>query len=143
MSFTIIYYYIPEDCDDLDIPNAFGISKPADEIKYDDIVRNFPLDGQYHFRFKYKHNSHTVWLDLKSKDVPLPKFENNIFIKVTRKNWGIENTQQPQAQDSTKVPKRVGLVESDPKLQNTVSHDVNLLASPETSEVKPGNAIPN
>ena len=88
MSFTIVYYYVPEDCDDMEIPNAFGINKPADEIKYADIEDNFPLEGLYHFRFKYKHNKQIVWLDLKSKDVALPKFENNIFCKVTRKTWG-------------------------------------------------------
>jgi len=99
MSFTIIYYYIPEDCDDLDIPNAFGISKPVDDIKHIDIVKNFPLEGQYHFRFKYKHNSQVVWLDLKSKDIKLPTFENVIFLKVTRKTWDSENN-LPRKRDS-------------------------------------------
>ena len=37
MSVTMIYYTIPEDFDDFEQPNAFGIGKPIAEIKLSDI----------------------------------------------------------------------------------------------------------
>jgi hypothetical protein len=51
---TLVFYYIPEDKDELAIPNAFGIPKAVDEICLSDIEKHFPLEGQYIFRFKYK-----------------------------------------------------------------------------------------
>ena len=56
MSFTMIYYHIPEDFDDPEQPNAFGIGKAIDEILLSDIKRLFPIQGTYHFRFKYMSN---------------------------------------------------------------------------------------
>lgn len=35
-----------------------------EDIKLDDIIKNFPLKGQYIFRFKYKFQTNTVWLDI-------------------------------------------------------------------------------
>lgn len=51
---TLVFYYIPEDKDELSIPNAYGIPKAVDDIYLSDIEKHFPLEGSYIFRFKYK-----------------------------------------------------------------------------------------
>ena len=35
--FSLVYYYIPEDKDDLNIPNAFAVSKNLEDITLADI----------------------------------------------------------------------------------------------------------
>ena len=66
------------------------------EISYTDIVNNFPLEGQYIFRFKFKHGKKIVWLDLQKKKERIPTFEGMIFMKVTRINWGSSALSTPQ-----------------------------------------------
>ena len=41
--FSLVYYYIPEDRDDLTMPNAFAVSKLAEEITLADTEQTFPL----------------------------------------------------------------------------------------------------
>lgn len=65
------------------------------EISYKDISKNFPLKGQYIFRFKFKHGKKIVWLDLQKKKERIPTFEGMIFMKVTRINWGSPAPTQP------------------------------------------------
>lgn len=84
----MVYYYVPEDMDDLAMPNAFAIPKNVSDITLADIESLFPLEGggeAYHFRFKYKYNGQSVWLDLSNKACKVPKVENRIIMKVTRK----------------------------------------------------------
>lgn len=50
-----------------------------------DIEASFPLQGEYIFRFKYKYNGSTVWMDLSNKKCRVPKVDNRIILKVTRK----------------------------------------------------------
>ena len=83
--FSLVYYYIPEDRDDLTMPNAFAISKLAEEITLADIEQTFPLQGEYIFRFKYKYNGASVWLDLANRKCKVPKVDGRIILKVTRK----------------------------------------------------------
>lgn len=83
--FSLVYYYIPEDFDDPQMPNAFAIQKNLDEITLTDIEKQFPLDGEFIFRFKYKYNSSTVWMDLSNRKCRVPKVDNRIYLKVTRK----------------------------------------------------------
>jgi len=83
--FTLVYYYIPEDLDDLQTPNAFAVNKHLDDITLADIEQNFPLQGEFIFRFKYKYNNASVWMDLSNKKCRVPKIENRIILKVTRK----------------------------------------------------------
>ncbi len=84
-----MYYYVPEDMDDLAMPNAFAIPKNLNDITLSDIESAFPLDGEncggFHFRFKYKYNGTSVWLDLANKTCKVPKVDNRIIMKVTRK----------------------------------------------------------
>jgi DIX domain len=88
MSYTMIYYHIPEDNDVSDEPNAFGISKPIDQIKLGDIRKHFPLTGKYHFRFKHLINKTNVWMDLNGDDCLALLYQNKIILKVTRISWG-------------------------------------------------------
>ena len=84
-AFTLIFYYIPEDLDDMQIPNAFAIPKDKSEVTLTDIEKFFPLEGQFQFRFQYKHGDAVVWLDLNNKKVKVPQFNEKIVMKVTRK----------------------------------------------------------
>ena len=83
--FTLVYYYIPEDLDDLQTPNAFAINKHLEDITLQDIEDSFPLQGGFVFRFKYKYNNASVWMDLSNKKCRVPKCDNRIVLKVTRK----------------------------------------------------------
>ena len=67
------------------MPNAFAIPKAVTDITLKDIEQLFPLEGEFHFRFKYKYNNQSVWLDLNNKNVKVPKCDNRIIMKVTRK----------------------------------------------------------
>lgn len=84
-----MFYYVPEDLDDLATPNAFAINKQLDEITLQDIEDSFPLQGgasgAFVFRFKYKYNNASVWMDLSNKKCRVPKCDNRIVLKVTRK----------------------------------------------------------
>lgn len=82
---TLVYYYIPEDNETHDKLNAFIIYKNLDGIKLDDIKENFPLPGEYIFRFKFKIQNSDIWIDL-STDV-IPKYEGKIIMKVARLSW--------------------------------------------------------
>lgn len=83
--FTLVYYYIPEDLDDPQMPNAFAIQKNLDDVTLMDIEGSFPLQGEFIYRFKYKYNGATVWMDLSNKKCRVPKVDNRIYLKVTRK----------------------------------------------------------
>mmetsp|Transcript_23089 Transcript_23089/g.16425 ORF Transcript_23089/g.16425 Transcript_23089/m.16425 type:complete len:96 (-) Transcript_23089:213-500(-) len=67
------------------MPNAFAVPKNINEITLNDIESTFPLDGEFIFRFKYKYTGASVWLDLSNKKCKVPKCDNKIIIKVTRK----------------------------------------------------------
>ena len=60
MSYTMIYYFVPEDYDSTDEFNAFGIEKNIEEIKLKDIRKAFPLIGEFHVRFKNLINKNIV-----------------------------------------------------------------------------------
>ncbi len=90
---SVIYYYIPEDREDPDKLNAFVISKDLDSIKIDDIKENFPLPGDYYFRFKFKFQNKNVWIDFNNPDAILPRYENKVIMKVTRISWEKEQTE--------------------------------------------------
>ena len=87
-AFTLVFYYIPEDYDELAMPNAFAIPKQVNDITLQDIEQFFPLKQggeQFYFRFKYKYNTSSVWLDLNNRKVGVPKHDGKIIMKVTRK----------------------------------------------------------
>lgn len=85
---TIVRYYVPEDKDIEDKPNAYVIYKSIDQVRLRDIKENFPLPGEYHYRFKFQLNpKKVVWLDFNKEEVSMPLFENKIIMKVSRINW--------------------------------------------------------
>jgi hypothetical protein len=84
--FCLVYYYVPEDKDDPELPNAFGVNLSIEEVKISDIRRLFPLEGDYIFRFKSKIGSSNVWLDVK-EDAKIPLFNGRIVTKATRTSW--------------------------------------------------------
>ena len=62
-----------------------------EDIKLKDIRTAFPLEGEYHFRFKFKVNSQVVWMDLPSENSGLPLFNSKIFLKATCISWESKN----------------------------------------------------
>mmetsp|Transcript_13220 Transcript_13220/g.22424 ORF Transcript_13220/g.22424 Transcript_13220/m.22424 type:complete len:126 (+) Transcript_13220:81-458(+) len=98
----MVYYYIPEDFDDPNLPNCFGIPKPKESILFQDIVAHFSLNPRraeaaraptqdqeqgngFIFRFKYKYQGQTSWLDMSNPNSKVPSDNGRIFMKVTRK----------------------------------------------------------
>lgn len=84
---TLIYYHVPEDRDDPDVPNMFAIPISKQNLKLAHIYQYFPLKGTYNFRFKFAHENFIVWLDVAGMDSKLPLFKDRIYIKATRLSW--------------------------------------------------------
>ncbi len=87
---SLIYYFVPEDKEDQEKLNAFIIYKDIDSLRLKDIQENFPLPGNYIFRFKFKFDNKNVWIDFNNEDAKLPKFDNKIILKVNRISWDKE-----------------------------------------------------
>jgi len=96
--FCLIYYYVPEDKDDPEFPNAFGVNLSQEEVRLSDIKSMFPLEGEYIFRFKYKLNNATVWMDI-TDDSKLPLFNGKIYMKATRICWEKKHTSHKVKED--------------------------------------------
>jgi hypothetical protein len=84
---TLVYYHVPEDKDDPNYPNVFGVPHGKHNVKLTHIHEAFPLKGSYLFRFKYSHEGATVWLDLPDLDSKIPLFRERIIMKATRVSW--------------------------------------------------------
>jgi len=84
--FCLVYYYVPEDKDDPEFPNAFGLNTAIEDVRIPDIRRHFPLEGEYIFRFKVKVANSNVWMDVK-EDGKIPLFGGRIVVKATRVSW--------------------------------------------------------
>ncbi|KAL4463531.1 hypothetical protein ABPG72_014934 [Tetrahymena utriculariae] len=106
-AFTMVFYIVPEDQDDIEQPNAFGIHKNQEDIKPSDIADSFPLPGEYIFRYRYKFQNNIVWMDINSSSNKIPLFNRKIYIKATRVSWTKDNNSQqpvqPQAYVQTQV----------------------------------------
>ena len=84
---TLIYYHVPEDNDDPDTPNVFGVMINKNNIRLQHLYDYFPLKGSYIFRFKVMYDSSIAWLDLPDLDSKLPTYRDKIMIKATRTSW--------------------------------------------------------
>ena len=84
---TLIYYYVPQDKDDPDCPNVFGVPYNKTVLKLSHIYQSFPLKGTYIFRFKFQAEGQIVWLDLPDVDAKLPTFKDKVHVKATRVSW--------------------------------------------------------
>jgi hypothetical protein len=88
---TLVQYFIPEDREEQEKPNAFIVYKEINSLKIQDIKDNFPIPGDYHFRFKFKFQGKNIWIDFNNPDQVLPQFEGKIIMKVTRISWYSES----------------------------------------------------
>lgn len=84
---TFVYYFIPEDREDQEKLNVFIIYKNYQDVKLSDIKENFPIPGEYYFRFKFDFNKKNVWIDFSNLNSCLPQFQQKIIMKVTRLSW--------------------------------------------------------
>ena len=82
-------YFVPEDGENENSLNMFVIMKAPAKVTLADIRREFPMPGEYHFRFQYAYKSSDckVWLDLCSEESTVPLFDNEIRVKVMRRSW--------------------------------------------------------
>ena len=87
---TLIYYFIHEDGEKENM-NIFIISKDYKDIKLKDIRENFPLKGEFYFRFKFEFQNKDVWIDFSNENANLPKYKGEIIMKVTRLNYNNYN----------------------------------------------------
>jgi hypothetical protein len=85
---TFVYYFIPDDNEKEEgYMNIFIIYKDYKDVKVSDIKENFPLPGEYNFRFKFNYEGKTVWIDFNNPKGQLPQFEGKIIVKVQRLKW--------------------------------------------------------
>jgi len=84
---TLVYYHVPEDKDDPECPNVFGVPQSKANIRLSHIHEIFPLKGSYLFRFRQAHSGTTVWLDLPDIDSKIPLFKDRVVMKATRVSW--------------------------------------------------------
>uniref|UniRef100_A0A7S4Q5L5 DIX domain-containing protein n=1 Tax=Alexandrium monilatum TaxID=311494 RepID=A0A7S4Q5L5_9DINO len=104
---VLIYYHIPEDKDEADVPNAFPVLKAGGEIRLQDIRAKFPLPGKYHFRFKMRlgDTAAALWMDVTNEDSQVPLFDGKIVAKVTRLSWGqVANSPAPPPAPARSAP---------------------------------------
>jgi hypothetical protein len=102
-TFTLIYYYVPEDGDDQDILNGFAVPKSSD-ITLGDVRASFPLEGQYHFRFKHMYQKVAVWMDINNDTCKVPVFNGKIIAKATRISWDSQKTAAVQPEQPVAPP---------------------------------------
>ena len=69
---TFVYYFIPEDNENESKMNIFIIYKNYKDVKIQDIKDNFPLPGEYIFRFKFEFMEKNVWIDFNNPSGALP-----------------------------------------------------------------------
>ena len=97
---AIIKYFIPEDRDVEDKPNAFIIYKDQDKIRLTDLIEHFPIPGEYVFRFKTTYEKKNIWIDFYDEMSPLPTIDGKIIIKVNRISWQKNNDKEVKQANS-------------------------------------------
>ena len=97
---TFVYYFIPEDNENENKMNVFIIYKSFKDVKIQDIKENFPLPGEYHFRFKFEFMEKSVWIDFNNPTGALPKYDGRIIMKVSRISWETKEEPKPSTAES-------------------------------------------
>lgn len=97
---TIIHYFIPDDREDSEKLNAFVIYKDYKEVRIHDVIENFPIPGEYHFRFKFEFMKKTVYIDFNNPTANLPKYDSKILMKVTRVGWKNSKDEKSEQRDN-------------------------------------------
>ena len=84
-----VLYFVPEDGETEKQMNIFLIQKAPEQVTLADIRSEFPMPGEYHFRFQYafKQSDCKIWMDLCSEDQHVPQYDGDIKVKATRKSW--------------------------------------------------------
>lgn len=95
---TLVYYYVPEDKDDPEVPNVFGINIKKDDIRLKHLHENFPIAGEYIFRFKVLYENNIAWLDLPDPNAKIPSFKDKIMVKASRVSWETKRTVEKMSQ---------------------------------------------
>ena len=90
MNFTMVFYFIPQDSENIQDLNAFGIQKDIGQITQGDIRNLFPLPGIYHFRFRNYIDGKIAWMDLNADECKALVWQGKIIMKVTRVGWGCD-----------------------------------------------------
>ncbi|CAE7361620.1 unnamed protein product, partial [Symbiodinium necroappetens] len=86
----LVFYHVPGDGDEAEMPNAFPVLKADGHILLQDIRSKFPLPGTYHFRFKMRWGpdpAHVAWMDVTNEAAQVPMFDGRVVAKVTRVCW--------------------------------------------------------
>mmetsp|Transcript_23253 Transcript_23253/g.43712 ORF Transcript_23253/g.43712 Transcript_23253/m.43712 type:complete len:160 (-) Transcript_23253:146-625(-) len=86
----LVFYHIPGDGDEAEMPNAFPVLKADGHVLLQDIRSKFPLPGTYHFRFKMRWGPepvHVAWMDVTNEAAQVPMFDGRVVAKVTRVCW--------------------------------------------------------
>lgn len=91
-----MYYFVPEDAESGKQFNVYLVRRPANTITLSQVREDFPLPGDYHFRFEYQYQSTNfkIWLDLPSEESLVPLSDNEIRIKATRLSWASRNASE-------------------------------------------------
>lgn len=96
-SYTLIYYYVPEDGETQTDLNTYGIPKGKENITLKDVKSTFPLKGKYTFRFLTKHNKANIFVDLLSDDDNVPLADKKVVVKANRISWTQAKPPSPKA----------------------------------------------
>ena len=77
-------YIIPEDGDSAEHPNAFRLRVQSDVLTLHSLRQQFPVPGQYQFRFLTNFGGMNVWRDLTDDSDCIPTQNGSIYIKANR-----------------------------------------------------------
>ena len=97
-----VLYFVPEDGESEKSMNIFLIPSDPRTVTLREVREEFPLPGDYHFRFQYafKTPECKVWIDLCSEDQHVPQVDGEIRMKVTRTSW-IKDSTEPHRHQAT------------------------------------------
>lgn len=83
----LVEYFIAEDNDSSEFPNAFYLEKTTPEVTLKQIRQSFPIKkGVYHFSYRDIYQNITVWMDLVDDNQAVPVRSSTIMLKVSRIN---------------------------------------------------------
>lgn len=90
----LVFYFIQkEPGSDITHPECFQLQKYVvvdngdyrdTDISIRDVIESFPLSrfGRYHIRFRQNVEEGYQWIDPQELDIPVPKYNGGIFLKV-------------------------------------------------------------
>ncbi|CAK9073455.1 unnamed protein product [Durusdinium trenchii] len=85
----LVFYHIPGDGDEAEMPNAFPVLKPEGQVMLQDVRSKFPLPGTYHFRFKMRWGPdplQVAWMDVTNEAAQVPFFDGKVVAKAVRRH---------------------------------------------------------